>query len=298
MTHAGILSTLIAAVCLVAGRADAQLRVMTYNISNIHSITAAPAAPNDLAELQIVFQASGLESLNGVSRPVDVFLIQEVDQNGADEIQTVTNVLNSLYGAGTYARSTNVGVQGSSIDDTQMLIYNTKTVELVGETAIGVNHVSSTEIPRSPIRYQLRPKAPAGVDAYTSSADFYAYNSHYKSADNSTDADRRNLEAQDIRADSNALGPGVRAIYAGDFNIYRSTEPMWATLTAAGNGQAADPINRVGNWHNTMSFADVYTQSSVTTARFTGQATGGMDDRFDWQMVTAPLLSNSGMSLL
>jgi len=297
--HLAIRTALVSVAALTAGPASAQLRIMTYNTSGIHSITAAPAASDDLAELQTIFRASGLESLNGVSRPVDVFLMQEVQQSGgADEIQTMTNLLNSIYGAGTYARSTNTGVQGTSGDDTQMLIYNTKTVQLIAETAVGVSDVSTSGIPRSPIRYQLRPKAPAGVAAYTSSADFYAYNSHYKSSDDSTSANRRNLEAQDIRADSNALGAGLRAIYAGDFNIYRSTEPMWGTLTAAGNGQAFDPLNRVGAWHNLSSFSDIDTQSSVTTARFGGEATGGLDDRFDWQMATSALLSNSGMSLL
>jgi hypothetical protein len=138
------------------------------------------------------------------------------------------------------------------------------------------------------MRYTLRP------EGYDSSADFYIYNSHYKASDSSSDANRRNVEAAAIRANSDALGQGAHVIYAGDFNIYRSSEPMWATLTAAGNGQAFDPVNQVGNWHDGAAFKGVHTQNPAGS----GGVGGGMDDRFDWQMITGELQDNEGMSIM
>ena len=91
-----------------------------------------------------------------------------------------------------------------------------------------------------------------------------------------------------------ALGNGAHVIYAGDFNIYRSTEPMWDTLTGVGNGQAFDPVNQVGNWHDGAGFKGVHTQNPAGS----GGVGGGMDDRFDWQMITGELQDNEGMSLL
>ena len=73
------------------------------------------------------------------------------------------------------------------------------------------------------MRYKLRP---VGYDA---SADFYAYNNHYKAGSTTTDEDRRQIEANSIRSNatygSNALGEGAHAIYAGDHNLYISTLP-------------------------------------------------------------------------
>ncbi len=45
-----------------------------------------------------------------------------------------------------------------------------------------------------------------------------------------------------------------------------------------------DPINRVGDWHNNPSYADIHTQSTHTVYNNCA-STGGMDDRFDFIMV-------------
>ena len=60
------------------------------------------------------------------------------------------------------------------------------------------------------------------------------------------------------------------------------------------NGQLFDPINRIGHWHNNSSFADVHTQSPRTSS-FGGGANGGMDDRFDWLLVSAQFLDESSV---
>jgi hypothetical protein len=107
-------------------------------------------------------------------------------------------------------------------------------------------------------------------------------------------------EATAIRTNSDALGNGTHVIYAGDHNFYDfdADEPAFGKLTSAGNGQAVDPVNRIGTWHNNSSFADVHTQSPTTTERFTDQVTGGMDDRFDFQLVTSEFTDGEGLSYL
>ena len=69
-------------------------------------------------------------------------------------------------------------------------------------------------------------------------------------------------------------------------------------MTAAGNGQAVDPVNRVGTWHNNSLFKDVHTQSPTTVAHYGGQAVSGMDDRFDFQLTTAEVTSGEGFSYI
>lgn len=265
----------MAALGSIASPALGQLRIVDYN-----------TAGGPRAGMSTILEAIGEEAVNGIAKPLDVLILQE-QSSSASTTQAIVDVLNTIYGGG-YARATLDGVTSGA--GRPGLIYNTNTVQLIDQIAFGTVNTSAQA--RQTLRYELRPVG------YDSSADFYVYANHYKASDTSSDAARRNVEATALRANSDALGEGTHAIYAGDFNIYRSSEPMWATLTGAGAGQAFDPLNRVGSWHDSSSFRDVHTQSPTNTSRYGGQVTGGMDDRFDWQMVTGEFLDNEGLAYI
>ena len=205
--------------------AHAQLRIVNYNVAGINNSSA----------LTTVLGAIKDEVVNGVAKPIDVLVLNEVE---SADITTILGMLNGRS-IGTYAAN-NLGstTGGGSVG----MIYRTNSVDLIAQSQV-VN-TSSSGAARGVMRYALRP------DGYDDDANFYIYGSHYKAGDTASDAGRRNVEATAIRANSNALGEGAHAIYTGDFNIYRSTESMWATLTGAGAGQAFDPVNQVGNWHD------------------------------------------------
>ena len=201
----------------------------------------------------------------------------------------MVNILNSLYGAGTYARSTVVGT--STDGTTQAVIYNTHSVQLIGQTGIGFSSTSGPA--RQAMRFEFQPVG------YDGNSDFYIYSSHYKAGTASSDQTRRNAEAQQIRADVNTLPANSRVLYTGDYNIQSSTETMYGTLTAAGNGQAIDPLNNSGTWHNNASKTGVMTQAPlVNTPAGSNLTGGGMDDRFDFQQLTSPVMSGNGMSYI
>ncbi len=250
--------------------AQAQLRIVDYNTAGIGNQSA----------ITTVFQAIRDSSVNGVTRPIDAILLQEL---GTGDITTIVNILNA-QGNGTYAAG-NVGstTGGGSVG----LVYRTETLDLIAQSQV-VN-TSTSGAARGVMRYTLRP------DGYDAAANFYIYGSHYKASDTTSDANRRNVEATAIRANADALGEGAHIIYAGDFNIYRSSEPMWTTLTDDdGPGQAFDPLGQVGNWHDNAAFKGVHTQNPAGS----GGVGGGMDDRFDWQMITGELDDEEGMSIL
>jgi len=278
----------------LASASIAQLRVVTYNT------TGAPASGMD-----IILKSIGEEVRNGIAKPIDVLLLQEqaVPANGAGanrpspDTQQFVTLLNSMYtGQGvTYSMSNRTGLTSFSGDSTQTLVYRTQTVQLVSDTAVGT--ASGSGQPRQAIRYQLRPVG------YGPAADFYVYNSHYKAssaADDPAAPGRRNVEATAIRTNSNALGEGAHIIYAGDHNFYDfdADEPAWGTLTAAGAGQASDPINQVGTWHNNASFAAVHTQSPCASSIGNCGVSGGMDDRFDFQLTSGEFLDGEGLAYI
>ena len=132
---------------------------------------------------------------------------------------------------------------------------------------------------------------------YGSDSAFYAYNSHYKASTGSNNENRRNAEATTIRNNADALGDGANIIYAGDFNIRSSNEEMYQTLLGDGPGQAFDPIDQPGLWNNRSQFQALHTQSPADGS-VPGLITGGVDDRFDFQLVTGELLDQEGLDYL
>src|SRR5262245_5595891 len=187
--------------------------------------------------------------VNGTARPIDVLALQEVDLS-LTYASSVASLLNGIYGAGSYSYSTTAG-QG---DSTQGLVYRTSTVQLLSSVAFGT--VSTSGIARQPLRYQLRP-----VGAGTTN-DVYLYNVHPKASSGSTNAARREVEAEAIRANADALGDGVNVIYVGDLNLYSNAEAAYGTLLGSGYGQAIDPFG-TGSWAGSAS-AVKHTQSPAT----------------------------------
>jgi hypothetical protein len=86
---------------------------------------------------------------------------------------------------------------------------------------------------------------------------------------------------------------GTKFIVSGDLNLYGTDEPAYQKLLAEepeNYGRSFDPIDRYGGWHNNSSFADIHTQSTRTADLGDGGSTGGMDDRFDFILVSEPML--------
>lgn len=110
---------------------------------------------------------------------------------------------------------------------------------------------------------------------------FTVFVAHFKSSQGADNEYIRAQQASAVRTFMDALSPGANVLFAGDFNVYRSTELAWTNLKAEGRHALNDPINREGSWSNNSSFADVHTQSP-RTASFDMGVTGGLDDRFDF----------------
>ncbi len=285
MIRSGLLTACAVAILLFTEQAThAQLRIVTYNTAN-GSFSGNNTLPR--SGMDTVLQAIGDESVGGIAKPIDALILQE-QASPSTSTQAFVNLLNGIYGAGTYARSTVTnGPFFSSIHQT--LVYNTNTLQLISEQAFGsAGGLNQPE--RQPIRYELRPVG------YGSSADFLIYNSHYKAGTDGDDQDQRTAEVLLIRADADAFGQGEHVIYAGDYNIRSSGEVMYQTLLSSGNGEAFDPINNSGTWHNSSFRAITHTQSPHDGSD--GLVTFGLDDRFDFQLVTDEFLDDEGLSYI
>lgn len=83
-------------------------------------------------------------------------------------------------------------------------------------------------------------------------------------------------------------------VLSGDFNVYTSSEEAYDNLVNNPNYLVRfhDPINRSGDWNNNAQFKDIFTQSTHTGAANCA-SNGGMDDRFDFILVSNKILNGS-----
>lgn len=112
---------------------------------------------------------------------------------------------------------------------------------------------------------------------------------HLKAGSSSTDESSRNQQISRLMAKLEQSGRARNYVFAGDFNLYKATEPAYQQLLYYSNSlfRFHDPIDQEGEWNNESSYAAIHTQSTHTYAG-TGEcfASGGLDDRFDFILVS------------
>ncbi|MGA2797088.1 MAG: endonuclease/exonuclease/phosphatase family protein [Thermoguttaceae bacterium] len=251
------------------------LRIATYNIK------ADTGSPDSGTGLSTVLEAIGAENLGGNAQPVDVLALQELYSTPSTTLSYIVNQLNGYYNCpGMYAYDSAIDpTTGGTGGGPSGLIYNTHTVQDVAAAVIGT--ASSSGAARAPMRYTLQPVGDG------TGAQFYLYVSHAKSGTGSSDANRRNYEAQELRNNASALGPNAHIIYSGDFNIESSGESTYKTMIGSGVGQAVDPVNPAGNWTDTSAFVGLMTESAAN-----------LQYRDDFQFITAPMQNQPGLQLV
>ncbi len=233
------------------------LTIATYNLLNYPGTDASVRNPYFRAVIH--------------SMKPDVLIVQEMtSQTG---VNTFLNDVMNKYQAGLYS-----SVPFNDGPDTDnSFFYRSDKVTFLGAYYI---NTALRRIAEYTFRHNL------------SGEIIRIYSLHLK-ASQGYEQDRL-AEATILRNYLNNLPSGTNFIVGGDFNIYTSNEPAFQKLTgseADNDGRCFDPINAVGNWNNNYAFRFIHTQSSRVRS-FGGGAIGGLDDRFDMQLVSESLLDN------
>jgi endonuclease/exonuclease/phosphatase family metal-dependent hydrolase len=128
----------------------------------------------------------------------------------------------------------------------------------------------------------------------------FLYSAHLKASTGSDNEARRLTEMTIWREHLNNHKPGTRFVCVGDWNLYKAAEPAYQKAVANeenNNGRMFDPLDpdgvwssnpAAGNWHENYAHRHIHTQSPRTT-QFGGGAHGGLDDRFDFILVSEAL---------
>lgn len=161
----------------------------------------------------------------------------------------------------------------------QMVFYNTRKLILIHQEALItlVRHIN---------HYTFLLHTP---DLSTDSVFIEVFVTHLKS---STGVGNEQFRLGMVDTFVNALSEipqNHHVLFAGDFNLYNSSEPAYQKILDSTNHiRMLDPINTPGDWHDNASFSNIHTQATrITAAGFgIGGASGGMDDRFDFIMMS------------
>jgi hypothetical protein len=165
-------------------------------------------------------------------------------------------------------------------DTDNALFYRTSKVIFVSQRAIHTQLRDITE-------YVIQPLS------LDSTEQLRLYSAHLKASEGTENEERRRQECLILRAQLDLLPQGSLFMMMGDFNLYTSDESAYQLLLSPDpnpNGQLFDPIDSPGDWNNNSSFAPIHTQSTRTTDIGDGGATGGLDDRFDFILISGALI--------
>lgn len=210
----------------------------------------------------------------------DIFTVNEL--SGDYNAQLILNGSLNYNGQAKYQRAT---FKANSYT-ANTIFFNSEILALKEQKTIKTT-------PRLTDVYELYYKSPnLGVTEDT--VFIRCFVTHLKAGSYEENVEARRKSAEQImlyRKYSNANN----SLFMGDFNLYSADEPAFRLLT---NYEIADinfndPINQQGDWNNNSAFKKYHTQSTHTYGDcFSG---GGMDDRFDFILVSNDLLTTNNL---
>ncbi|MDR0969738.1 MAG: T9SS type A sorting domain-containing protein [Lentimicrobiaceae bacterium] len=109
---------------------------------------------------------------------------------------------------------------------------------------------------------------------------------HLKAGNTPDDATKRNVMVENTMRYIAANHPSDNIMFMGDFNFYSASEAAYQLMLNYSNADARllDPIDQEGEWHDNVDYAKIFTQSTNTANGCA--SSGGMDDRFDFIMIS------------
>ena len=216
----------------------------------------------------------------------DLFMVCELQsEEGANTILNTSLQTNDKR----YEKADFVSNQSNPTTDLQQLVfYNKKKLildrqDLINTGIRDINH------------YLFKLNTP---DKESNPVYLDVFVAHLKSSQGFREEQQRLDMVLDFTSNLINIPSDHYVIFSGDFNLYTGQEGAYQELLDQTNAIVLkDPIDKNGNWHNNSSYQDIHTQSSrVSNDDFDDKgAGGGMDDRFDFILISENLENNSAL---
>ena len=260
---------IVALMAMISSSVDAQIRVINYNVAQLRGNQAALAA---------VLNEMSSDDHAGQAHPVSIMVFQEVTQ---DTFNALNSMLSPVYTAGTYT-NTNEDSYGGARRSSIVPMWCSRFPSGHDGTFTGAG--------RRARRWQFR--LTGFNDPFV---DFYVYSGHLKAGTGDSNEDDRLFGAENIKENIEEISGDPHVIVCGDFNFYSNTEPAYQALLNYGTDQIVDPLGS-GSWSGGDN-ASKHTQSPRVISD-DGLASGGMDDRFDFQVHTTNMSGSRGLKII
>ncbi len=252
---------LIILFCFGFANAQDTLRIATWNTLKFPDVNAQNRIP-------------GFRKVLNEMQP-DVLVIQELtSESGVDYFKN--DILN-YYMPDTYSNAPYV--DGNDTDN--MMFYKKSRISLLSNRQIQSGLRDFSEY-----MFTLKTNSDA--------PKLRIYSLHLKASDDDRSRLLRKNEAEILRAELDQLPSDACFFVAGDFNLYTAQEEAYQVLIGEqenNNGRCYDPVDLMVAWHNnnSRSVTPYHTQSTRYSSVDDG-AGGGMDDRFDFILVSKALM--------
>jgi hypothetical protein len=255
------------------------LRVMHYNLLQFGNYFSGCTTSNN----NVVDKDGYLKTIIDEFLP-DIFTVNEMRAINAYAKRIVQNSLNQ-NGRDYYEQAVFSNNTSSSICN--MLFYNSNKIGLLSQDFIdkGINNTSLT---RQIDVYHLYYKDPF-LSTHKDTLKLTVLVCHL----NAGIASERARETEAIANYLKTKELNANVILCGDLNIDASSSQAYQNLINNSDSEYSllDPINSPGNWASNSSFKSIHTQSTRTSGGCA--AGGGMDDRFDFILMSNDLRDDS-----
>lgn len=244
--------------------ARAQIRVVNYNVA---------ALQGDHESLKQVLTLTSKDNSHGKALPVSIFLFQEVPES---KVKPLHELLGAKYSKGTFTdqnESNRAGAQAMFYDSTQLI----EVVASHKDIYTGAGRYAD--------RWQLK-----GVGK-NKGISLWVYSAHLKASKGSKNKDKRLTGVKAILEDVATLPKGSNVLVVGDMNFYTNQEPAYQALISV----LIDPLG-TSEWTG-KDDAVKHTQSP-RKVRKGGLIHGGLDDRFDFQLMSESLQDKVGLDYI
>lgn len=242
--------------------AQNKARIMTYNILNYTD------SENDSRNNYYKKIVDG-------AKP-DILVLQEI-KTAASVSQFLSKVLSSIYKAGTFIPNQAINETNNAVFYKDSLFIFLSNIPIVIQADPG-----QTERDISEFRF---------LHKFTKDT-IIIYSAHLKSSTGTANEQRRLREVTTLIARTALFSGNAYYLIVGDFNLYSSLEPAYLKLTdAESKGYFVDPSPIYGVFNNSI-YAANHTQSTRWSSLPDGGASGGLDDRFDFLLISPSLTGN------
>lgn len=253
------------------------LKVMHYNLLNYRNGTPQCDGSNNDANLKDGY----LKSILHFTKP-DIFTCNELGSNLVNASRILDNALNT-DGINYYEQAQYSNNGFSAI--TNMLFYDKRKLTLSGQDAVkkDINNVDLVRVIDIYTLYVNTTAKPGGDTIFLK-----VIVAHLKAGNTNEDKTERAKMTEALMEYLAKQSRRYNYLIAGDFNVQSQSETSFQNLVnyKTASVRFFDPADALGNWNDNSNYSNLHTQSTHGSGGNACFSAGGMDDRFDFILMS------------